>query len=387
MQRLKFLYRKLTVIHLHIGMDNMLVLEKLHLRKNHNSLIIEKFEKGSNQIAGSVKYASNTGYVLIITGSGILTKESLQSNIGSYDELFMQSFPTLNPNDFYIDTTGDTISISRKVYVDKLIEEHFNGYIDNIHGLFLGTGIGNWVASTFPSYSFPPSIGPFNVIRSNNGSSVKLSATGNHGENVGFDPFFKCNADELFCFYTALAFWSNGFSENYFKDNIKRFLLFRGAHAFSLFLLGVILLLLVVSNYFSEKFINKETQLKNRISHFNQSSLVSQNAASELVKFAQFEYFNTDPDYIMDRVVNTLPKNIYFNKFILQPITGDFKSEEIVTATNNAVIEGIFIEPTEFHRWTGLLSSLTYISKVEVNFVTYNNSTKKYTFKLTLTVL
>lgn len=365
------------------------------LRKKKNELLLEKtFETESLKEAVPLLSKDQHAFLIVNTDQ-VLTKQ-IDTPQNDNQKTIYKAFPNINLTDFYFEITNQKtfclISICRKAYIDKLIEDYKKGHIHVIN-----FSLGNHAISNILEYVSTPKISTSNNtftlergdIRSVEQTTSEIKQTYDiNGLKVSDKKLLSLsgalqtvlsNTNPQTNFQTV----TNDFKTQFFQQRFFTVFLKSGL----VFILGLLLVNFLFFNHYFDKV--KELQ---RVSQINQESKSDMVTLNEVVGKKQkmvadlLKSNASKSSMYIDVIVQSLPKSILLSDINYQPLLKRIKEGKPVLVDENIItVSGSSNNSDNYSFWISELESVDWIENVSIiNYGSASSNTSDFSIKIHL---
>jgi len=348
--------------------------------------------------ARSIKEASNelskNQHITLVVNNDKVLNKSIKSEQKEASKLVYKAFPNINIEEFYYEilTQENThfISLCRKVYIDKIIEDYAQLRLSVIN-----ITLGNNLIGTLISFINETEVySSSSKVFWDNNQIVQIEEGTEHAEyNING---LKVSSSHLLSFSGALQSVLNNSETqtNFFKEKQKLNDTFKQTRFFNvllkfggLFVLG----LLLINFFFFNHFFNKVNEL-NQLSEINQSTKAQILKLDEVVSKKQkmvddlLKGNGSKSSFYSNAIIQSLPNTVLLSEFNYQPLVMRIKEgEDIVLEEHSIIVSGESNESESFSNWIAQLETRDWVNKIDiVDYGAVDSNTSEFKIKILL---
>ncbi len=369
------------------------VLHSLLLKKQNDEFLIQKTITCETTVELKNHLPKEQHVFLTINTDKVLSK-TLKGNFPG-QKAVSTAFSNLNHNDFYYETYTGTentyVTISRKDYVDKLI----NTYKEQ--GMYVvGFSLGNLIAAQLKGIIDKP------YLITNN---AKISCLEKDIQDIQLQSVLEIvnyninglviNNQQVLSLAGIIAYYTNQYateSNSYgvireLRDTLKQQRIFKLGLTASL---SVAFLLLLGSFLFFSLYSSKIDALNTELTLNKTYKDALVQLTNEVRKkerlVTDFSLATSKVSWYLDQLGNSLPHTLSFTELQYQPTSGNIKKDKLIEIEENRIlISGETMSNEDFSTWMNTVEEMNWIEKVIINDYGTGKGTK-VAFQLTLII-
>lgn len=388
----KFLLGKQFIGVEHFTLNNEDKVALLQVENKKEGLVITKKDRVSYNGKIAEKWDTKLPFFLIINSNQVIQKEVLGID-ASDEKLLHKSFPNTNWDEFYYEIwrlkTKSVISISRKSYVNSLLEEYSNQKIE-IAGISLGIGsICDLTAYTDESEFYTN-----HQLISKNESQIlslnPLESTITYTINdlqienrqlLAFSGILRLILNNSLNTGSVLSLsdllYDNFKQKNFFNKGIK---IIVGV------VLGILLLnFIFFTHYYKLAQESSETLLVNK-SSIEDVSKIKQRIIVKEEKVKGIEGMTSRSSLIINEIASRVPSSILLTELTFNPLEKKVKADEsILTKDKMIMVSGTTISNQDFTKWVEDVEKIKWVDKVLISHFGKNEENET-TFSINVTL-
>lgn len=366
----------------------------LTFKRQKGEFVIEG-EGNYSELIELSKFLKRGQHLFLIVNNEHVLSKSVNGKLDNQKAVH-SAFPNLNVDEFYYESyqnESDTlVSICRKDYVDKIIQEYQNNKIN-----IIGFSLGNIIASHILPYIDKSEIQTSNALLSINNQKITDFKNIENIQEQSYDiNGLKIKNSSILGLAGILSYYTNqSLTQTNFSDKIALLQSnFKQKRIFDLSLkicLGFIFTLLLVnflvfSNYqdkinvltaeiaVNENSKEKFLDLKDKVD--KKKKIVDEISNSTNSKVSSY----------LDKIGATVPKTVLLSQVHYQPLLKNIKKENKIKYDKDEIfVKGFASKGDDFSKWIASLEKEEWIQTITVlNYGTGKKNNTEFSFKISL---
>lgn len=379
----------------HYTCNNVNKIALVAVKKTKEGLLIEKKDKVHYNGVIAEKWDKSLPYFVVLNTNQVLQKEVLYTD-PSDEKLINKAFPNTNWETFYYEIwrlkSKTIVAITRKNYLDELIQEYKNQQI-NITSISLGT----CVIADLKKYSTYDELHTNHQIITINEQDTIINSSAEELPQVNYtiNDLAIPNA-QLLAFSGIIRLVSN-FTSNSGSiitlSNLKKeeYLQQRFFSKGSKIILGALLIVLLInflcfSHYYKASQEATEKIAIHKVDLQNLASIKERVKLKESIVQNVFLKKGSQSSFYCNAIAQIIPSSILLSEIELNPLEKKIKNEESIVYTDKTIqINGITKDNTAFTTWIETIEKKYWTSKVVITqFGKNENNETEFGVKINL---
>ncbi|WP_140487116.1 PilN domain-containing protein [Flavobacterium sp. GSA192] len=348
---------------------------------NYNGTIPDKWDK-------------KLPFILTVNTNQVIQKEVAGTDVAD-EKLLHKAFPNTNWDEFYFEIwrlqTKSIIAISRKTYIEPLIEEYAKQGIT-----IAGINLGVCSLSEIISYTEKDTFTTNHQTVSWNEDNPIITATSENSESNYEINGLSIQSSHMLAFSAILGFLVQNskntgntieLSQKKYNDYLQHRFFSKGGKLMVGILLGILLInFFVFSHYYN---VAQETDVNLML---NKSSLeeISQTKQRILSKEQKLKTViagtQSQSTALLNEIAKRVPASVLLTELVYQPLEKKIKAEETISTSDKIItISGTTVNNLDFTVWIEGIEKLSWINEVVITHFGKNDANEtQFAIKLIL---
>lgn len=366
----------------------------LLIEKKKEELVILKKDKINYKGTIPEKWNKKLPFILTINTNQVIQKEVAGSDLAD-EKLLHKAFPNTNWEEFYFEIwrlqTKSIIAISRKTYINVLLDEYTNQGI-TVAGISLGICALSEIIPYTDGDTFTTN---HQTVSWNENTPILTTTTEIVVSNYTINGLIIPNS-HIVAFSSLLGFviqnsQNSGsiiqYSQKRYNNYLQQSFFLKGLKT----CIGIVLVILLINFFvFSHYYhLSQETDVNlilnksslEEISHTKQRILSKEQKLKTVMVGTQ-----SQSTAILNEITQSVPTSVLLNELVYQPLAKKIKPEEAIASIAKVItVSGTTVNNQDFTQWIETIEQLKWIDKVVITHFGKNESNQtEFAFKLTL---